>query len=461
MSARITVRIRPVPAVALGAIALIATGCKPNVGDPLGLGSRLAPFERLPYLQAVDSSSASVRWLAYAGVRDSAEFRVGREGTWTPLAVTRFDERTTAVGGPVATRRARITGLPPGQEISYRVWADSTLVGPFVFRTAPRPEDPRPVRVLAFGDSGYGSEPQIRLADLMQGLPFDLAVHTGDIAYQVGSEEDFTIRHFQVYRTLLSRLPFFPSVGNHDIRVGNGGPYDRAFEWTPPDEGARFYAFRWGSIAFLALDTTDEEESDWPEAAPGTFPFPKSENDGPPTDGALLRQGRGRQYDWLARELEAAQADPGVRWTIVYMHHPPYSHVSGLSGHGSDGDLEREIAPLFDRYGVDLVLSGHDHHYERSLPLYDDEVARPGCGPVYIVTGGGGASRFARGLAPSTITAAASRSYHFVQLEIGPDAISGQATGEQGQRIDEFIVLPYRGDEPGARGRQRRPESCR
>ncbi len=130
------------------------------------------------------------------------------------------------------------------------------------------------------------------------------------------------------------------------------------------------------------------------------------------------------------------------------MHHPPYSYAVGLSGHGSDVDLEREISPLFDEYGVDLVLSGHDHHYERTRPLHDDEIALPGCGPVYIVTGGGGASRFARGVGRSPIQAWSSLEHHFVELRITDEEIRGTAIDERGRSLDQFIVFPYEGNGP-------------
>ncbi len=429
-------------------IACVAgAACKQSVGDPLGLIPRFAPFERLPYLQAVDASSATVRWLAIASVSDSAQYRTDPRGSWRALTIERSDRRTS-VTGIVATRTARIEGLEPSQSVAYRVWADTVAVGPFSFRTAPLPGDSDTIRVLAFGDSGWGSDAQIRLAEQMQDREFDLAIHMGDIAYQNGSEADFTLRHFQVYRSLLAQIPFFPSVGNHDLRSDGGMPYRRAFVWPASFEDARFYSYRWGSVKFLALDTIDEPDTDW--SLEGALSL--DEDGESSTDGAEIRDGGGRQYEWLVRELAAAQADSTVRWIIVYMHHPPYSHARGISGHGSDLDLQREIAPLFDRYGVDLVLSGHDHHYERSNPVHDGEVAHDGCGPVYILTGGGGASRFVRGVGRSPLQARGSREYHFVNLDITESTLRAQAWGEQGQLIDGFLVLPYEGEtEDGAR----------
>ena len=132
-----------------------------------------------------------------------------------------------------------------------------------------------------------------------------------------------------------------------------------------------------------------------------------------------------------------------MRWTVVYMHSPPYSHAVGLSGHGSDFELRRALTPLFDRYGVDLVLTGHDHHYERSHALLDGERVPEGCGPVYVVSGGGGASRFARGISPSHRVARISRKHHYVRLVIEPERIRGEAIGVDGSVLDEFQLPPF------------------
>ena len=94
------------------------------------------------------------------------------------------------------------------------------------------------IRVLAFGDSGWGSASQVRLARSMASEPWDLAVHVGDIAYHGGSEIDYTERHFAIYRELLARVPFFPSIGNHDVIENGGASYDRAFVWPAPTPGA-------------------------------------------------------------------------------------------------------------------------------------------------------------------------------------------------------------------------------
>lgn len=382
------------------------------------LGVGLEPFQRLPYVQAVDTSSATVLWRARVGVRDSFAYRPDGDDRWRAAAVELAPEGP-GPAGDFRTRSVRLSGLDPGAPVSYRVWAGETEAPGAAFRTSPRPGSRDPVRVLAFGDSGWGSTSQVRLARLMEERDWDLAVHMGDIAYQRGTERDYTIRHFHVYGELLARVPFFPSAGDHDLKTEEGGPYARAFRWPAPAPGARYYDFRWGGVHFLALDTSLETE-----------------------EGERLREGEGKQIRWLEAALDSAASDPTVRWTVVFMHNPLYSHAMGLSGHGSDLDLRDAVEPLFDRYGVDLVLSGHDHHYERTYSIQDGEWVRAGCGPVYIVSGGAGASRYARSFAPSPLVARASREHHFVRLVIHPETIEGEAIDTDGEVLDSFRLFP-------------------
>jgi len=438
-----------IPSLALGVVLSVApSGCKRPLGEIIGMSESIAPFERPPYLQDVDTMSAVIRWRASPEASDLLEYRID-DGEWIEAPTERSNDTIAGVNGPVLARTARLAGLLPGAPVEYRVTSADRELGPFTFRTAPRAADSDTIRVLAFGDSGWGSEEQLLLAGGMLAERLDLAVHTGDIAYQVGSEADFTLRHFQVYADLLARIPFFPSPGNHDLRSEGGAPYDRAFVWDAPYAGARFYSFRWGGVLFLSIDTTDEDLPEH-EDNPFTAEIRLRDEGVRESEGALLRDRRGRELEWITAELEAASADPTIRWILAFMHDPPYSHAEGLSAHGSDLRIQRAISPLFDRYGVDLVLAGHDHHYERTTPILGRRAQPPGCGPVYIVTGGGGASRLARGIAPGPLLEIATREHHYVRLVITGRSIRGEAVGVRGQTLDAFQVLPFAGlDEDG------------
>ena len=396
----------------LAAAVALAAACAPGPRVPPGVSPAPDPFQRTPYLQLPDGSSALVRWRVAGDPDLEFEYRVADDTAWRRAPVT------VREGGD---RQVLLKGLPPGARVGYRLRADDSVAGPYGFRTPPADGD-EGATVLAFGDSGWGSEAQVRLARLMEREDWDLAVHVGDIAYDDGTEEDFTVRHFRVYRELLARTPFHPVPGNHDVRAEGGAAFDRAFLRADGAPGRRYRAFRWGGVQFVGLDTS--------------------------ADGALARleEREGPQYRWLVETLERAAGDPTVRWTVVYTHYPLYSHAVGLSGHGPTEELREALEPLLLEHGVDLVLQGHDHHYERSRPLRDGRPVAEGCGPVYVVTGGGGASRYARAVKPDARVAEISRAHHYLGLRIGPEAMEGRAVGVQGTAIDSFRLEAHRPD---------------
>lgn len=408
------------PAALLLLATLAAAACiptrTPSVPPPP------EPFVRYPYLQAVTDSSAHLLWTTRTDVRDTLVYWI--EG--------RDDTLRTALTGSSTRHRARLSPLPPDSRVGYRL-----ITGPprrvtqdHAFRTAPRRGESGSFTALVFGDSGTGSDAQIELARRMTEMQGpDLILHTGDIAYPEGSALDLTERHFQVYRELLARVPFFPTVGNHDVRTDRGLPFARAFvlPGSPEDDeagpsaaggGGYHYSFDWGRVHFVGLDSTGEEDAD--------------------VESDLRR--RGRQYEWLAADLAAAAADPRTDWIVAFFHHPPYSAAFGFSGHASDEGLRRIVGPLFDRYGVDLVLTGHDHHYERTHPIRDGEVDRETPGTVYVVTGGGGGRLEWRGVGEGWFTAVSELRHHYVALRVEDGAMVLEAMDRDGELVDRHRV---------------------
>ena len=406
----------------LGAAVLVLAGCYPGPVDPVGLPQIPPAFERLPYVQNVTDAGASVLWMSQAGSVDTAWYRVPAiDSAWsrTPVRDHRY-----------GTSRADLMSLPASSTVEYLVSAAGTRAGPHEFRTAPPTGEAAEVRVLLFGDSGWGGAAQLDLARVMRRDEWDLSIHVGDIAYNDGSREDFTYRHFRVYASMLASAPFFPSVGNHDVRADGGQSYDGAFAWPEPFPGARYFAFRWGRIQFVSVDTSSDTD-----------------------DVRDLRDGRGRQLEWLREVLREAAADSAVDWIITFQHHPLYSHAVGISGHGLDQSLRGVLLPLYERHGVDLVTAGHDHHYERTWPIRDRRRVAEGCGPVHVLSGGGGASRYARDITNTTLLATAQRVYQYVELTVGEDRIQGRTIDRHGQVVDEFGVRRFDGATEGLPGR--------
>jgi hypothetical protein len=404
--------------------SITLTGCYPGPVDPVGMPAVPAPYIRTPYMQNVSDSAAWVLWMSPSGSADTAWFRVpSRDTSWIGATIEPHLGRT---------RRARLSPLPAATVVEYRVSASGVRTGAHAFRTAPPQAPPAgEIRVLLFGDSGWGGPEQLDLARQMRRLEWDLAIHVGDIAYNDGTEREFTERHFQVYAPILASVPFYPAVGNHDVRADGGRSYDAAFLWPEPYPGARHYAFRWGAVLFISIDTASRSR-----------------------DVDDLRSASGAQYEWLEATLREGAADSTVRWMIAFEHHPLYSHAIGVSGHGLDRALRSRLMPLFERYGVDLIAAGHDHHYERTWPVRDGRRVDPGCGPVHVLSGGGGASQYARDVQRSSLAAQVRRVYEFVELSIGSSVIRARTIDRAGIVIDEFTVRPFGGTHGGL------PEGC-
>ncbi len=171
------------------------------------------------------------------------------------------------------------------------------------------------------------------------------------------------------------------------------------FKWLKRD-GKVYYTFMKGAVRFLALDSN--------------YMSPE-------------------QIAWLRKELSST-----AKWTICYFHHPLYSDARA---HGSDLDLRKVLEPIFDEAGVDVVLSGHDHVYER---------LKPQNGVSYFVLGSAGELRRG-GLRPSPNTAKgfdADRA--FALMEIAGDDLYFQAISRTGETVDSGVVTKAKANSAGA-----------
>ena len=157
-----------------------------------------------------------------------------------------------------------------------------------------------------------------------------------------------------------------------------------------------------------------------------------------PVHLAVLNDSRGgddleEQAAWLDADLAAADSP----FLVVSHHHPPYS--SG--NHGSNVTIRSALAPIFDAHGVQLVLNGHDHGYERTLPLRDEQVQDdPTAGTVYVVTAGAGATLY--GFDGDWFTAYTESAFHYCFFEVTEDCLTMSAYRLDGSLMDEVEILP-------------------
>lgn len=350
---------------------------------------------RWPVLQAVTATAAVVTW----GVRSDASARV-RYGLGYARTATAAELGVTMIGGaPLRLLAARMPGLEPGGGTCYQIeLGGQVLATGLRVRSAPAVTGVT-VRFNVLGDFGAGTWAQRRVRAQLEQVPADLLITTGDNAYPDGTFEEFEARVFDVYRHIFSRMPVFPSAGNHDYRSDDARPYLTEFvlpenAWRAADR-ERYYSFDWGPVHFVALDT----ERPLKEVRPGAG-----------DDMA----------DWLAADL-AAHTRP---WTVVYLHRPPFT---ASARHKGNAEVASILVPLFEAHGVDVVFAGHNHIYERFKPRN---------GVTYVTTGGGGAHAYPAGESPDLELT--SDDYHFVAAEAGACTFTARAVNASGEEIDRF-----------------------
>lgn len=344
-----------------------------------------AAIRRKPYLQQVTPTSATIGWVSVSP--DGERVDLTQPGGGAPAGAAASAEEVTVRTAGEHQMWARLDGLRPSSVYCYTISdASGALMGPIGFKTAPAADSTAPVRFLAFGDSGGGGPDQRTLAEQMLTVPYDLIVHTGDIAYDNGAIGEFEDNVFSIYAPLFQHIPFFPAAGNHEYNSLSAVPFRAVF--SLPGQNERWYSYDWGRVHFVALDT----ESDF-----------------------------ATQAAWLDQDL-GATAQP---WKIVYFHKPPYS--SGE--HGSDTGVRSVLGPVFEKHGVQLVLSGHDHDYERVIPAK---------GVQYVVTGGGGVGT--RPVGASSFTELSVDVIHFVYVEVGVDNLVLHAIDGTGAEFDSVKV---------------------
>ncbi len=293
-------------------------------------------------------------------------------------------------GQTVFTYHAKLAGLRPAATLRYEVTADNDRhrANPFAahFTTAPRGRVP--FRFTSYGDlatpvtawrlsspqSRYAVQAVERFAPLFHLLNGDLCYANLNPTAQPAVWADFG-RNVQ---PSAAQRPWMPCPGNHEIEFGNGPQGFNAYltRFSLPGNGTAFeglwYRFQVGSALFISLSADDVIYQDsgafvtGPESiepAPSTGHAPIS----PGTSLYIRGYSEGAQTRWLAETLAAAASDKSIDWIVVQMHQDALS--SSKYGNGSDKGIRETWLPLFDRYGVDLVLCGHDHDYERSWPV--------------------------------------------------------------------------------------------
>jgi hypothetical protein len=345
----------------------------------------LSPIRRKPYVQKVTSDSAVVMW---TGVDLAAPAVV----VW-PASDPEASEEVAAIadpGAPLSRGQQFELEIPlrrPGAIHCYRVEDGAEiLAGPYGVTAAP-PADGAPVRIAALGDLGFRTSDQRAVLAQLEQVEFELALLTGDIGYPDGALDEYEYHVFDVYAPLMRSVPFFPTPGNHDYRTAGGAPFRQVFalpENGGPHGRERWYSFDWGIVHVVVLDSETLTVA---------------------------------QEAWLEADLLANRRP----WVIAILHRPPFS-----AGHGGPSlPVRFKLHPILARHQVPLVLAGHEHSYERRLPVD---------GVTYVITGGGG--RGTRPVRAEPGTGFSQQVAHHLYIEVDRDLLQLWAIDATGKTFD-------------------------
>jgi hypothetical protein len=404
-----------------------------------------AEIIRGPYLQTSTQTSITIRWRTDAPTNSLVRFGLdcSNMNSSVSSAIVETEHELTLINLVTNTRYFYSVGS------SAEILAGDTS---YYFTTSPSANTAKPTQIWVLGDAGTQTINQENVRDAYmqnQGATgTDLWIMLGDNAYEDGTDQEYQLSVFDIYPETLRQSPLWTTLGNHDGHTADSqsqsGPYYDIF--TLPVNGEAggvpsgteaYYSFNYGNIHFVSLDSYDTDNT---------------------ADSPMMQ--------WLEADLAATTAD----WIIAFWHHPPYSkgyHDSDDSG--AQIRMRENAVRILESYGVDLVLAGHNHTYERSYLIdghYEDSdtfdtatmlvngssgLASTGSayrkppmnsnnnGAVYLVTGSAGkVNRNTLGNHP--VMYAKIEELGSVVLNIDDDQLNADFVDDAGSILDSFTI---------------------
>lgn len=320
------------------------------------IGTDAATLTRGPYLNMGNQSAVTLRWRTDVPTNSRAEAGTVH-GTY-PIV---FNDAALTTEHEI-----RLTGLNADTKYFYRFGSSTSFLqsgSDNYFVTTPPANTTRKLRFAVFGDCGRndnGYQPQTLAAyqNYLGSNAGEIMILLGDNAYTNGTDAEYQTGFFAPYQsTILKNHIIMPAPGNHDYYGTNQASRTGAYyqNFTIPTAGESgglasgteaFYSWERGDVHFISLDSYGTESP----------------------NASRLYDTLGQQVTWLKQDLAANTK----KWTIVYWHHPPYT----MGSHNSDTETElvnirTNLLRILERYGVDLIMCGHSHDYERSYLLKD------------------------------------------------------------------------------------------
>ena len=357
----------------------IASGFTVVLLAPLAPAAEEEPYIG-PYIQDLRHDSVIIKWESEEPVEGEVLF-----GEGDAL------DRAAKEGKVRRIHGVELKGLRADTRYSYRVRWSGKEAPVREFRTM-QPPGARRFRLGAYGDSRSNPVMHAQIAARMEAFEPDIVLHTGDLVTDGKKKEQWKPQFFDPIRKLAASTPFITCLGNHEH---DSGLYYDYFDY-PGNEA--WHSYRWAHVHFIVLDTQKP-------TGPGSA-----------------------QLAWLEKELAGPDAD----WRIVFFHSPMYSCHPAREVE----DHRRDWQDVFERGGVDLVLSGHDHFYHRTHRV--GRAWGDGRGVYHITTAGGGAPLYP--VEMKCYTAVARSIHHFLIIDFDGTKATGRALSASGEVIDEFSI---------------------
>jgi len=402
-------------------------------------------LSRGPYLQVARTDGITIRWRTL----NPSDSRV-RLGTQSGVLTLTVDDALVTTEHEVV-----VSGLSPYTAYFYSIGSTATELASepdFRFRTHPLPGTATPFRAWVIGDAGTANvlAESVRDGYLLDtaGAETQLWLMLGDNAYSTGTDAEYQAAVFDMYPGMLRTTPVWPTRGNHDdLHSGPDNDYYDIFTLPTGAEAGglgsgteAYYSFDYANVHFICLD------SDGSDRTPG---------------GAMLQ--------WLSSDLALTTRE----WIVAFWHHPPYSkgsHDSDIPGEsgGLLEDMRENALPILEAGGVDLVLGGHSHSYERSFlidghydvsttfhdsmkvdggmgdPLVDGAYYKPPLGgahqgTVYVVAGSSG--RVGGGTLDHPVMAVSLAQLGSLVLEVDGNRLEARFLDPGGNTDDGFTMI--------------------
>ena len=335
-----------------------------------------------PYLQAARTDGITILWETTEPVLGKVLY--GYQPNKLSMSLT--EEKA------VKLHQIQITGLQPNQTYYYQCqWSEeSTEI--YHFKTAPA-DDNIAIRIAIVADTRSLPEIFGKICQQVAKFKPDIILHSGDLVASGDQIEQWKPQFFEPAKDLIREVPVYPTMGNHERKSGY------YYQHFPIHQGKPWWAIDYGSVHLTGLNTSEDGSPD------------------------------SEQFKWLVQDLKANQ---DKNWKIVMFHYPLF-HV-----HPSRPvyDIRYYWTPLFIKYNINFVITGHDHYYCRTFPI--GNMSEKQQGTIHITSAGGGAPLYP--VVPQPYSAYYRSIYHFVILDVTKDQIIGRAISIDGKVFDTFSL---------------------